>query len=224
MSNAIELVNKARAEAFATKAEIEQRIEQVKLRINQVCRSGILPFEEAFPAWLAAFERYADEGAQRLETTLAGYAKPNEPHPITGNTSSLRSDASYPFRSDSRGDPGCVFAHVNRKAITEHARAWFESTCADADVPNAHERRAELERLAEEQRKLESERDDLTDRLAELLGTEPSERTQKRRLRVERERELDAFNRPIDQWNERNARKPADRASDVRVSVSEDGQ
>ena len=220
MSELLEAVQKARQQAFSAKSELGQRIADTKQRIQQICRSGTLPFDEAFPAWLSAFEHYADEGAQRLETNMAGYAQPNDPDPITGHTSSLRNPAGESFRHGSRGDPGAVFAHINRDSIIEQARAWFEEKCAGEHLPAAAERRAELERLAEELRTLQAERDDLDDELSRLLGTEPSERTQKQRIRDDNEREAEAINKPIRDWNERNAPAQRNRKNPIKVTVA----
>ena len=222
MSELLEAVQKAREQAFSAKSEIEQRIADTKQRIHQMCRSGTLPFDEAFPAWLSAFEHYADEGAQSLENNLAGYAQPNDPDPITGNTSSLRNHAGEPFRHGSRGDPGAVLAHINRDAIIEQARAWFEERCAGEHLPARDERHVELERLAAELRSLESERDDLEDELARLLGTQPSERTRKQRIRDDNEREAEAINGPIRDWNERNAPAQRNRKNPVQVTVADE--
>ena len=222
MSELLESVRKAREQAFSAKSEIEQRIADTKQRIHQVCRSGTLSFDEAFPAWLSAFEHYADKGAQSLETNLTGYVQPNDPDPITGHTSSLRNHAGEPFRHGSRGDPGAVLAHINRDAIIEQARAWFAERCAGEHLPAPDERQAELERLAEEMRTLQTERDDLEDELARLLGTEPSERKKKQRIHDDNERELEAINGPIREWNEKNVRAPRDGERQVKVKVNDE--
>ena len=220
MSELLRAVQKARQQAFNAKSELDQRIAEKRQRVQQVCRSGILPFDECFPVWLSAFERYADEGRKRLETNLAGYAAPNDPD-LKGNTSSFRSQAFEPFRNESRGDPGAVLAHINRTAIIEHARAWFANKCAGEHLPARDERRAELERLAEEIRQLENERDQLDDELSRLLGTQPSERTQKQRIEAENERKSEAINRPIREWNERNAPAPREPKNPIRVTVDD---
>ena len=207
MSKALDTIHRLREEALKAKDEIEQRITETKNRIQQLCRSGTLEFDEAWPAWLADFERYADEGKQQLHVNLEGFAKPNDAHPITGHTSTLRSHAGHPFENGSRLDTGAVHAHINRKGIIQEARAWFESKCAEADVPMQEERHAELERLAEEVRKLESERDDLQDELSKLFRMAPSDRTKRAVVEQENQRYMDMVNQAAD------PREAADQAS-----------
>lgn len=207
MSKALDTIQRLREEALNAKADIENRITETKNRIRQMCRSGTVEFDECWSAWLADFERYADEGRQALELTFDDYAKPNDEDPISGHSSRLRNRAEYPFQQASRADSGAVFAHVNREEIIQEARAWFESKCANANVPLQDERQAELERLAEQVRKLDSERDDLQDELSRLFRMEPSDRTKSARKRAEEQQYLDMINQNA--GDERNASDPS---------------
>lgn len=205
----LDRIRQLRQDCIDAKAEIESRINEVSNRINQVCKSGVLPFDEAFTPWREAFEHYADEGKARLEKSFGDCARPNDPHPITGHTAS-RFGASYELqtRTNASGivrDNGCVFAHLHRETIIEQARAWFESMCADCNVPPADERRDELQRLATQLRELEEERDDIEDELSELFASEqPSPRKQAAERKSEEQRGLDILNGPIEERNKRN--------------------
>ena len=206
MNTALQAVERARQEALTAQADIENKIGTTRDRIQKICRSGTLPFDEAFAHWLSDFERYANEGKQHLHVNFEGFASPNLPHPITGNTSQLRSHAGHPFENASRLDTGAVHAYIHRQEIIKEARQFFEDKCAQSNLPAQHEREAELERLADELRSLESERDDLQDELARLFRVEPSDRTKSARRRAEEQQYLDMINQNA--GDERNASDP----------------
>jgi DNA repair exonuclease SbcCD ATPase subunit len=218
MTKTLDKIRQLRADAFAAKREVEERIAETSRRINQVSRRGIVPFDEAFPAWQAAFESYADEGKRQLERSLEDFAKPHHIHPSSNSvpTQPVVHDA-FRIRNNASGIPidvGAVFAHLNRESIIEQARAWFESKCAECNVPPADEREAELDRLASELKALQEELADIEDELADLFNTDPSERTRREQRRSERERQLDSFNGPI---RERNAQMPEPKESRVTI-------
>lgn len=214
----LDRIRQLRQDAIDAKREIENQIHETKSRINEVCRRGVLPFDEAFSTWKAAFESYADDGKARLEKSFSEYASPNDPDPTTDRTAT-RFDASYELqtRTNASGvirDNGAVFAHLHRETIIEQARAWFEERCKECNVPPANERADELQRLASQLKDLEDEQADIEDELAELFNTDPSERTQRAQKEAEREGHLDSFNEPV---RKRNAAMPEQKPSPITV-------
>jgi len=199
MRSAIERVEQAREAAFEVRAELDRKIEATRNRINELCHRGTVGFDEAFPAWLESFESYADEGARKLELSLEEFARPNHVNPENGAIRP-RGNAGDAFKSRRYGsgafhDTGAVLAHINRDAIIEQARGWFEHKCSESNVPPASERQTELERLAEELRGLEAQRDDIQDQLSELFKVDPSERTRQAEREARRDEHIGLLNK-----------------------------
>lgn len=191
--NPIETIRKAREQAFEAKAEIERKITETRNRINEICKRGIRPFDEAWPDWRDRFLQYADDGKRRLEGSFAEYASPNDTNPMT-DSFNPRSGIARVFCTDNdRIDAGEVFAHIHRDAILKQAEAWFKAQTPT--VPHEPERREQLEALAEQLKELEAERDDVQDELARLFGDlKPSERTQSAQRREYEQKYLQAIN------------------------------
>ena len=208
MTNTLDKIRQLRQDAIDAKTQIEQKIASTQARINEVAQHGTVSFDEAFNKWHTQFIAYAEKGRHAFELNLADFARPFHEHPKTGQAP-RRDSASDAFaiRTNASGevmDCGHVFAHINREAIIEQARAWFENKCAECNVPPAEEREAELEKLAGELKALEEERDEIQDELSELFRMEPSETTKRARKAEHRESTLERFNGPIREKNERN--------------------
>lgn len=210
MSSTLDKIRQLRQDALDAKAEIEQRISQTRNRINEICRSGILPFEEAWPAYQEAFDSYAEQGRRQLEKSLDEFTRPRHENPATLASFKAPPNAAEPFRVQQHpngrmSDPGPLMAWLNRDAILDAAKAHIKAVCSDSNIPPAEEREAEIERLASEFRALEEEHADIEDELSELFASEqPSPRKQAAERKAEEQRGLDILNGPIEERNKRN--------------------
>ena len=212
-TSTIDRIRQLRQDALDAKAEINNRINEQRSRITEVCRSGTIPFDEAWGAYKAAFEGYADQGRQMLERSALEFTRPNHDNPTSHGNRPPDPKVSEPFmvRQFPNGlmhDIGPLIAHLNRDAILAEAQATIKAACKDANVPPAADREKEIERLAGELQALEDELADVEDELSELFGGDPSERTKEQRRRDEKEQALEIFNKPIRERNERNAPPP----------------
>jgi len=212
-TSTIDRIRQLRQDALDAKAEIHNRINETRNRIAEICRSGTIPFDEAWPAYKAALERYAEEGRQMLERNALEFTKPNHDNPASHGSRPPGPKASEPFhvRQFPNGrihDIGPLVAWLNRDAILDEAERTIKAACAESNVPPADEREAEIERLAAEFQALEDELADVEDELSELFGGEPSERTKSERQQREQEQALEVINRPIRERNERNTPPP----------------
>lgn len=210
MSSTLDRIRQLRQDALDAKAGIEQRITQTRNRINEVCRSGILPFDEAWSAYEEAFDSYAEQGRRQLEQSMDQFTRPRHENPTVLASFRGPPNVAEPFRvyqhpSGKIDDPGPLVAWLNRDAILKAAKAHIKVICAESNIPPAEEREAEIERLVSEFRALEEERDDIEDELSELFANEqPSQRTQEQERKAEAQRGLDILNEPIDERNRRN--------------------
>jgi len=195
MTEAIEKVRRARAEAEKVQQDLDQRIRATRSRLDKLCKTGPVPFDEAFESWRRAFEAYADTGREELDHGFGEFTRPHE-HPLTGAINTHRqAHAPFQARSDGRTDHiGAIVAHLNRDVIIEAARAWLKEKCKDSDVPAAEKRKTEAQRITDELQALQAERDDMRDQMAGLVQQAPSERTMQAARRAEAQGHVDRLN------------------------------
>ena len=227
MSKSIERIRQLRKDALEEKAAVRERIDETLSMIRQICRQGVIPFDEAWPAYQAAFNAYADGGQRTLEKHFFEWTRPNHPDPTSHNKTAVGPRISEPFmmRQYPNGlfnDTGPLIAWLNRDAILAEAKAYLSKVCADPNVPPESKRQTEIDRLFKELEALREEEADIQDELSELFETEPSQRTKDRRRQEEEERRLAAINGPIEERNKRNS--PAEPSQSPVTIRDEDGQ
>ncbi len=200
MHEALQPVQAAREAVLEAQRALDERITQTRAKIHELTIRGVLPFDEAYPAWLASFDDYVAKGQRELQLSFEDFATVRDQDPASGR-SRMAPYAGDPFRirefaSGGLNDNGAQFAALHAEQIREHARAWFEQHCSGETLPAAAERRAEAKRLAEELEALQAERDDLQDELSRLFRVEPSERTKRAQREQTQAHHLEMLNAP----------------------------